>query len=320
LYVQGVRAREIEQRLLGLAPSVFFVHTYTGTCISGAKTFTVPSITPCHRTFGWPCLIHYFPRGCGGRSPVTMWRQYTRQAVQLGVLRDYDVVLTHSSHIRDEMIGHGVSTDVIAYPVRRARAAGVADQRKWRLLFAGRMTLLKGGEYLLRALPRVAASLDRPVQVVFAGDGPERSSLEARAREIVATNPKLSIDFAGWVAESRLAGLLDETDLLVVPSLWPEPFGSVGPMAAGHGVPSAAFDLGGIREWLADGVGGHLAPGDPPMPEGLAAAIVCCLADPSHHAQLRKGARRASARFTMEQHLAELMPALRRATESSRRP
>ena len=53
-------------------------------------------------------------------------------------------------------------------------------------------------------------------------------------------------------------------DLLVVPSVWPEPFGLVGPEAAHHGVPSAAFAVGGIPEWLVDGVSGHLAAGDRP--------------------------------------------------------
>ena len=48
--------------------------------------------------------------------------------------------------------------------------------------------------------------------------------------------------------------------LLVVPSVWPEPFGSVGMAAARCGVPAAAFAVGGIPQWLHDGVNGHLAP------------------------------------------------------------
>ena len=52
------------------------------------------------------------------------------------------------------------------------------------------------------------------------------------------------------------------SDLLVVPSVWPEPFGSVGPAAAQHGIPAAAFAVGGIPQWLHEGVNGHLADGN----------------------------------------------------------
>ena len=50
----------------------------------------------------------------------------------------------------------------------------------------------------------------------------------------------------------------------MVPSIWPEPFGQVGPEAGLYGVPAAAFAVGGTPSWLTDGVNGRLAPGDPP--------------------------------------------------------
>ena len=108
----------------------------------------------------------------------------------------------------------------------------------------------------------------------------------------------------------RSSDLLDEADLLVVPSVWPEPFGLVGPEAGLHGVPAAGFAVGGIPEWLQDGVNGCLAPGDPPTTAGLADAIVRCLADPDTHRRLRQEAVRCAQRFSMTRHLAELELAL----------
>jgi glycosyltransferase involved in cell wall biosynthesis len=321
VYVHGMRDIGVEKRLLGLGASVYFVHTYTGTCITGAKTFTKPSITPCDRAFGWPCLVQYFPRGCGGRSPITMWRQFAQQSQQLALLQQYSAVLTHTAHIRDEMTRHGVPAAVVSYPVRsnarpttKTRATG-----PWRLLFAGRMTRLKGGEYLVDALPTVAAALDRPVHLAFAGDGSERGVLAKRASEIAAASSRISIDFLGWLDSDRVSDVLSATDLLVVPSVWPEPFGSVGPAAASYGVPSAAFDVGGISEWLLDGVSGHLAPGHPPTADGLAAAILKCLADPSHYDELKTGSLNASRRFTMARHLSELLPMLQQAVDRHQR-
>jgi glycosyltransferase involved in cell wall biosynthesis len=106
---------------------------------------------------------------------------------------------------------------------------------------------------------------------------------------------------------------MKNSDLLVVPSLWPEPFGSIGAEAGHHGLPAAAFAVGGIPQWLADGISGHLAPGDPPTPAGLARAITQCLEDPNHYAALREGAVRTAATFSMERHLPELIRVLDRS-------
>src|SRR5688500_10119467 len=93
-----------------------------------------------------------------------------------------------------------------------------------------------------------------------------------------------------------------------------EPFGSVGPAAAAAGIPAAAFDVGGISEWLTEGVSGHLAPGQRPTAKGLAGATARCLADPHHYAALKEGARMMSQRFTMQHHIPALVSALEQAT------
>ncbi len=71
--------------------------------------------------------------------------------------------------------------------------------------------------------------------------------------------------------------LLADAAALVMPSVWPEPYGLSGLEAVAAGVPVAAFRTGAIPEWLHDGVG-RLAPGDPPTSAGLAEAILGCLA------------------------------------------
>ncbi len=97
-----------------------------------------------------------------------------------------------------------------------------------------------------------------------------------------------------------------------MPSLWPEPFGLSGLEAGRFGLPTTAFAVGGIPEWLTDGVNGAIASLDGVRATSLAHAIERCL-DPNHHAQLRDGAREVAGRYTMERHLAALLPALERA-------
>ena len=106
-----------------------------------------------------------------------------------------------------------------------------------------------------------------------------------------------------------------ESRLLVVPSVWPEPFGSVGMAAARHSVPAAAFAVGGIPQWLHEGVNGHLAPGSPPAAAGLADAVVKCLEEPQHYEELSLGARHMAATFTMEKHLPELFRVFERVSD-----
>lgn len=322
MYMNGLRDPHTYERLTALAPSVSFIHAYFGTCISGSKTHTRPYDIPCEKRFGPMCLVHYFPRGCGGRSPVTMWQLYRREVRQLATLQRQNAVITHSAHMQRELAAHGVTSDVIPYAPYAAcppNAEGdLSTAKSSDLLFAGRMDQLKGGMLLLDAAQLIRRRLNRPLRVVFAGDGPDRQRWESRARAMADDDSDLEVVFTGWCDETRLAMRMRESRLLVVPSVWPEPFGSVGMAAARHGVPAAAFAVGGIPQWLHDGVNGHLAPGSPATAAGLADAVVRCLGEQRHYEELSLGARRVAAAFTMDRHLPELVRILERVVDGSR--
>jgi glycosyltransferase involved in cell wall biosynthesis len=313
VYMHGLHDVTTANRLLDVAPSVTFVHTYTGTCISGTKTHLSPRPVACSRRFGPACLALYFPRRCGGSNPITMMRLYRLQWRRHETLTRHAAVITHSGHMKNELARHGISASVVSYPIsvphadRDSPALPSND-----ILFAGRMDRLKGGIVLLNALPQIRRDLDQPLRVEFSGDGPDRKQWEKRAASIQAREPQISIAFPGWLDEAHLSGHMNTARLLVVPSVWPEPFGSVGMAAARCGVPAAAFAVGGIPQWLHDGVNGHLASAAPPTAAGLAEAIVTCLRDPQHYEQLACGAREMAARFTMARHLPDLMAVFER--------
>jgi glycosyltransferase involved in cell wall biosynthesis len=334
IYSHGLLNPEVETETLRIAPAVFSAHGYYGTCISGEKTFKNPTVTPCQRRFGWQCLLSYYPRRCGGLNPVTMLKLYGVQSRRLSLLREYRAVLTHSFHMREEYIKHGLPAErvhALSYyvqsgvkksqlfpqtPAFDAPPHIFLDSRvaprplhedRYHILFTGRIDRLKGGRTLLEALPRVAVRLNRPLQVTFAGDGPDRAAWERRAKRVQRRVDAIQINFTGWASRDELNSLLAASDLLVFPSQWPEPFGLVGPEAGFYGVPVAAFAVGGISDWLIDGVNGHLAPGHPPTADGLADAIVKCLADPATHARLSRGALDLAQRFSMKNHLTALV-------------
>jgi glycosyltransferase involved in cell wall biosynthesis len=169
------------------------------------------------------------------------------------------------------------------------------------------MEVVKGGGVLLDALPRVLGALGRPLQLTFVGDGMERQKWQQKAVQLQAFEPRSKIQFEGWLEKPALQRIYRESDLLIVPSLWPEPFGLIGPEAGSCGVPAVAFDVGGIADWLTDGVNGYLAPSDPPTSEGLARATVKCLSDPANYQRLRRGAVESAQRFSLQEHVASLV-------------
>jgi glycosyltransferase involved in cell wall biosynthesis len=178
----------------------------------------------------------------------------------------------------------------------------VRKKRDWQLCCIGRMEPLKGEVMFLRALPTVASALDKPLSVVFAGDGRDRAFLEKEAACLKHRNIR-SIKFTGWIGTDAVRALLESSDLLVMPSLWPEPFGLTGVEMGSKAIPAVAFDVGGISQWLKEGVNGYLARGDPPSEEGLAKAIVRCLSDPVGYVGLLRGASEVGAQFQLQQHI-----------------
>ena len=342
IYAHGLLDPKLEAQTLAVAPGVFCAHAYYGTCISGGKTFKFPVVTPCNRRFGWQCLIHYYPHRCGDWSPANMLQEYRRQSGRLKLLRHYRAIVTLSDHIASEYRKHGFPSDCIytlapplsngvsheAYGIREVAPAGAPSEKcavshgsltadrsqpYWRLLFLGRMDYLKGGHLFLDALPQAAASLDRPLRVTFAGDGPARSDWERQAMRVKDQAQGLDIEFVGWLEGRQRESLFANCDLLVMPSQWPEPFGLSGPEASQHGVPAVAFAVGGIPEWLSDGANGYFAPGNPPTSAGLAEAIVRALRDPETHARLCRGALAMSQRFGIEKHVVGLLDVFEKA-------
>src|SRR5262249_34543726 len=154
-----------------------------------------------------------------------------------------------------------------------------------RVLMVARLYKEKGTHLAVEAVARASAQLSRPLTLVVAGDGPERSAMEA-----LAVRWKVPTEFHGWVGPDRRAELMRSADVLAVPSPCPETFGLVGVEAGCVGLPAVGFAVGGIPDWLISGRSGELASAHPPTASGLADALVRTLADPVRHRALCVGA------------------------------
>ena len=310
IYCQGMLDPHAEQQIQGIASSVFFAHNYHGLCISGGRTLHFPQAKPCEHVFGALCLARYYPRRCGGLNPLTMIHGYQINAERLKTLRGYRAVVTHSTWVAEMYRNHGIACLQARYFVEND---GSFSQREWmpadhwRLLMMGRMAKGKGGAILIDALPIAAERLDRSIVLTMAGDGDCREEWVLKAERMKRNNRGCDVEFPGWLSGNERARALQATELLALPSVWPEPFGSVGLEAGFREVPSVAFAIGGIPDWLSEGVNGCVADGNPPTASGLADAIVRCLGDIGRYKEMRRNAKKAAERLHIESHYDDIM-------------
>lgn len=123
--------------------------------------------------------------------------------------------------------------------------------------------------------------------LAFAGDGPERSNLELRAKELGIAD---RMRFLGFVNQSQLPSAYCASDLFVLPSLF-EPFGLVVNEAMLCGLPVAVSDCVGARfDLVRPDENGYVFPaGDV---EALAAILLKILPDSDKRSRMGAAARR----------------------------
>jgi glycogen(starch) synthase len=160
------------------------------------------------------------------------------------------------------------------------------------VLCIGRMRSDKGFDLAIRMFARLR---DRGVvaNLIVAGDGPERSALEALVRSLGLAG---HVDFPGWVPPDRVASMINTSTLVVMPSRWPEPFGLVALQAAQMGRPVVACRVGGLPEVVEHERTGLLVTADDE--QAMADAVESLLSDLSSVKRMGERARqRASDRF-----------------------
>jgi glycosyltransferase involved in cell wall biosynthesis len=68
------------------------------------------------------------------------------------------------------------------------------------------------------------------------------------------------VHFKGYVPPEEIHDCYREASVVVMSSIWPEPFGAAGLEGMRFGLPVVAFDAGGIKEWLTNNFNGFLVP------------------------------------------------------------
>ncbi len=124
-----------------------------------------------------------------------------------------------------------------------------------RLLFVGRLDPVKGVPLLLEAFAAVRA--DHPeARLTIVGDGAARGAAERQAEELGLDG---AVQFAGYRTQAEVALLLEEADMLVLPS-FAEGVPVVLMEAMASRIPVIASRVAGVPELVEDGVSGFTVP------------------------------------------------------------
>jgi len=310
-FSNNMRYLGVEERLMADWPVVKMMHGFFGTCLGGHKATTFPGVDPCTRLCGPACLPIYLPRRCGQLRPLLMVKQYQWAVHQRELFRRYGGIVVTSDYMRAEYARYDVGVNQITtaplFPAAGHSPDGRPLPEEPTVLFLGRMVGLKGGDVLVRATSVANRQLGVPIHLVLAGEGPERSRWAD-----LAANCGIKVTSTGWVSGPERVAAFRCASVLAVPSLFPEPFGLVGLEAAAHGVPAVAFDVGGIRQWLHDGVNGRLVQ-ERGSAQALGATLSALLRSPADLERLGAGARRTAAACSIDTHLDILERVFRRA-------
>lgn len=208
-----------------------------------------------------------------------------------------DLFLAPSRFVRDKFVEHGWDSrkfEVLSHfqevkPIDPAPSEGP-------ILYVGRLSAEKGVDDLIRAMAQLPS-----LQLVVAGEGPERSALQHLAASLQVTN----VTFAGHVSAAERDVLIRQSVFTVLPSHAYETLGKTILESYALGRPVVASDIGSRRELVKEGETGLLYRcGDA---SALAAAIQSLATDPERNAEMGRTAWEWVRRdFTPETHYQQI--------------
>ena len=296
-------ARAIEPHVVGFAPDVVHTNVMAGISPAVWRAFARRGLPIVHTLRDYYVLCarsEMFRDGRTCERTCLDCRPFTAPARALS--DRVDAVVGNSRYILDRHLALG------AFPtaaVRRVVYNGVeppanpparmpSPDGRLRLGYLGRLDVPKGVDWLLEAFARLPVGRFT-LDVAGSGEPAYEHSLRSRyASE--------EVRFLGYTDPAEL---FRRIDLLVVPSLWPEPLPRTAFEAYAHGVPVLGAARGGIPEAIDDGRSGHVF--DPDRFETFANPLIRLADDRIALDDLTRGAAAAAAKFRPERVVHEYL-------------
>lgn len=155
-------------------------------------------------------------------------------------------------HKNEAVIYHGVDVEIFTPDPAYQKGA------KQKIVTVANMIPRKNHQLLLEAFVRLPSVFQKSTSLEFVGDGPTRSELEQKVKNLGIQD---SVYFAGQPSHVELVGYLQRAALFCLPSLSEGlPVAIIEAMACG--LPVVASDVDGIPEAVVNDISGVLVPSD----------------------------------------------------------
>ena len=194
---------------------------------------------------------------------------------------------------RTTAVHNGIDADDFDQEVSKLAPVSLKQGQEFIIGTVGRLSLQKGFDVLLDAMPAVLAEFPN-VRLAIAGEGPEEENLRKQCNTLHIDK---SVDFLGM--RSDIPALLQAFDLFVLPSRYESfPITILEVMAASKPIVSTSVD--GIPESVVKNETGLLVPAEDA--KSLTNALTKLVQDDDLRAHMAKQARqRVEALFTLNQ-------------------
>lgn len=224
---------------------------------------------------------------------LRMWRYHYNIPQRQESLKQFDEVIYISRALCDEIkksrnIFFSFSTEKVIYnsiPLETEDDVLDFNVQGKTILFAGLLDFHKGVEFLLKALGKIASKID--FQCILAGTGPLFEQYKKMAKYLRIEN---KVNFLGAIPYRLMPDLYRKTDLVVMPSLWPEPFGRTALEGMAYGKAVVATRHGAPQEFIQNNETGILV--EPGNVLELAERIIFLLQNPDERRKIGENARK----------------------------
>jgi glycosyltransferase involved in cell wall biosynthesis len=257
-YLHTIYDPKIIRYIQNYLPTIGYIHSTFMVCPAMEK-YLWRKEKICSTPFGMKCISNiYFERCSEARNPLTIMKLIKTTQNYINAYKQMSHILVGSRYMFDLLIQNGISNKRISiipphFIDHIPPFSPMPNVGRPIVLFVGRLSRVKGVRHLLHASARLSIAN----QFMFAGEGEDRIQLEILADQL---NIADRISFTGWLEENELSKAYQNATLVIIPSIWPEPFGKVGIEAMAQSRPVVAYNVGGISDWLRDGFNGFLVP------------------------------------------------------------
>lgn len=180
-----------------------------------------------------------------------------------------------------------------------------------RLLYAGQLHHYKGVHTLLQALARDTGTA---YQCTIVGAGPKDYEQELKT---AAQALPIKVEFLGRVDHKQMSTVYQAHDVLVFPSIWPEPFGLTHLEAMASGLAVISTVNGGQGEFLQEGV--NALTFEPSQADRLADQLRRLAGDETLYQNLvKQGRRTVEDGFSFTRYVDDLEALLKKAIDQKR--